>query len=130
MRKTSIIIFILCLISIFSCKYELEDIDSTLIVNNLPDGEYYVSVYPTNIPNEDLKEKYNNSTGFIALANGNSPFRLIWYETISSGDRFVIIRKYLDNSTDIIKINIASFTKEGDATLDWNDMIDFDPYKK
>jgi hypothetical protein len=131
MRKTLIIfIFIFCSMSFFSCIKEPEDIDSTLIVKNLPSGQYFVSVYNTNISSEELKEKYTRSTGYIALANGYSPFTLIWYVTISSGDKYVIIKK---NSNDFMspntyKINIVNFTKEGDATVDWNDMIDYYPY--
>jgi len=133
MRKI-LILFLLFLfsISLFNCMYEAEDIDSTLIVKNLPDGKFFVRVYPTNISSEELNQKYINFSGYVALANGNSPFTLIWYQTISSGDRYVIIEKTSDdyNSPRIFKLNVVSFTKDGDATIDWNDMIDFYPYKK
>ena len=130
-QKCLFIIFVFTLIFMFGC-YEIEDYESTLIVDNLPVGKCYVQVYH-GIDSQETQENIKNGIHYIALANGTSPFDLIWYGGISSGIHFVKIELYPtpDNYIDkITKITTAQFSEKGDATIDWKDMIDYYPYLK
>ena len=126
MKKSNILFFSLTMIILFfitSC-YEIEPYMSTLVVNNLPEGEAWVSVFPNNFTKDELKR----GSKFDALGqNHNSPFDLIWYVTITSGNRFVVIKFYSDpdtNSKNIRKVMLINFDNNGNATLNWEDMID------
>jgi hypothetical protein len=127
-QSTLIIFIVFPLVFLSGCFDKIPDYQSTLIVNNLPEEKCYVSVFPTNITKETLGDNYKKFKGYIALSNGQSPFNLIWYENISSGNKFVIIEIFkISPEPNTIKINVATFSEKGDAIMDWNDMIDYKP---
>ena len=121
----SILIIFCCVAIIFSC-YKVERYKSTLTVENLPEGEYFLSVYSIDIDPDNLLDIYNKRTGYSALSDGNSPFNLIWYETITGGNKYVVIKTstYGINKY-ITKYSIVTFAKNGNATVNWNNMADF-----
>jgi len=126
-KKSFIFIGFVLLLVLIGCQ-EVENIKSTLIVNNLPQGEYSVYVFPQDLSNEIVKTNMQKITGFVALSSRvtNSPITLVWYETISSGNRLVAIRKWnIFPEPDLYKINNVHFLNNGNATVDWNDMILF-----
>jgi len=113
--------------------------ESFLFVENLPEGTSFVEVLPGNIPQEALCESYKKHTGYIALANGNSPYNLVWYRKITAGIKYVVIKLYpcvgsytekSKNSNALIKIISVYFTEDGDASINWEDMIDFFPFSE
>jgi len=123
-----LIIFTLFLTLFTNCQDKIENIESILIVNNLPaGGKAHVSIHPAIKTKEDSFNDYNNVGDFIALSsNYYSPFKMIWYESISSGIKFIVVSFYPDPNSysSITKITTAYFSEKGDAAIDWNDMIE------
>ena len=121
----NIFILAFCMVVIICC-YKIEPYESTLTVENLPEGEYFLSVYSTDTEPDTLLSNYNKRTGYSALADGNSPFDLIWYEPISGGNKFVIIKTSIYGTNKYItKYGVVTFAKNGNATINWNKMLDF-----
>ena len=113
-----------CMAVVFSC-YKLESNQSTLTVENLPEGEYFLSVYSIDMEPDTLLFNYERRVGFAALANGISPFNLIWFEDIAGGNKYVIIKTSIYGTNKYItKYGVAAFSKNGNATIDWDKMLD------
>jgi len=128
MKKYQMMIFLVfssALLIMIGCKEnEFDNLEGALTIHNLPEGDVFVRVLHNNTPQENLKP---DSANYLATGKGPSPIRLLWMEAGYSGVHYVIVTIYtgdVGTNSRIVKITTATFSKNGDATLDYNDMTD------
>jgi len=126
MKIKLVITFIAMLFLITGCDLFLVK-ESELIVKNLPEGIASVGVVPKANAQELISTNLMSGWEYLALYTGEPPIILYWYDGVKAGEHFVIITLYQDDYN--IKIRRAGFGKfnsDGEATIDWEDMIEYE----
>jgi len=103
---------------------------STLVINNLPDGDYIVRVITISGYIELINTGFKTGWDYKAVSDGRSPFELLWYEKMKAGNYFVTISPGFisdDFPYDYRRGKIIYFNSKGDATTDWNEMQEYIP---
>jgi len=95
----------------------------TLIVENLPSGDFTVGVYAVNsVPKNRNEYRDITNNSFIGGSKGNSPFEITIFASVQVATRLVII---MDDKTSNTKFSIVEFTDSNTTVINWNDMIDY-----
>ena len=95
----------------------------TLIVENIPSGDFVVGIYSGNsVPQNRTEFRNMTNDNFLGGNIGNSPFEIKIIASVQTAPRLVSI---ISEDASNAKFSVVEFTDSNTIVIDWNDMIDY-----